>query len=595
MRGLRLAARLEAALWEKTRGLRRFLRTALARLARQRQRRRGLLLPEPREQELPALPWPLVAGDDRIPDVAKLVSAADPGTCDAPFVVVAEGALRDLPAEALEALVLVAAAEDVDLLVAGWAEPSPVPGLPPSQIRPFAGGLLWLVRTAEVHPLTQRREAAPWLAKIVPLLGPTSASTAETSPEGPWPFFAAAGPYRFPQHAAPENRSFTPRADVRLAAMPELEGPPTVLFLLPFLAVGGAERLLLDLLASASGLRALVVTVEPHLASLGQTLSRARELTPHVYTLGDWLPRETHLGVLCHLLRRYRVQTLVSWNGTTFFYDQVSEIRRRFPRLKILAQLYHHEGGYFTRTSPGVRAAVDGHLAVNRDIHDSLIRELGVSEKQVHLLHHGVELPLPADTATQVAARQHLRAELDLPDPALVVGSFIRLHPQKRPLDIVALARRFEGTSVYFLLVGGGPLENDLAAELARRPLKNLRRLPLLPDARPLFAAIDLCLMTSAYEGLPVFLLDGLARGIPCVSTAVGEVPELLAEGGGICTPVGDLDGQATAIETFRDADRRHREGIRGRQTVERRFSLEVYARAYREVLLSPKVDDDHG
>lgn len=595
MRGLRLPARLESALWEKTLGLRRFLRAFLGRLSRQRQRRRGFHLLEPHEREMAVLPWPLVTGDNQIPDAAGLIPEVDPTPSDAPYVVFAEDPSREIPAEALEALVLVAAAEDVDLLVTGWAEPSQVPGTPPSQIRPLAGGFLWLVRTAERPDRSQQREDSPWLAKIVPLLGPVSAPLSEAMPERAWPFFTAAGPYRFPQHTAPESRGFTTRADLRLAAMPELDGPPTVLFLLPFLAVGGAERLLLDLLAATSGLRALVVTCEPHLASLGQNLSRARELTPHVYTLGDWLPRETHLGVLCHLLRRYRVETLVSWNGTTFFYDQVPKIRLRFPQLKILAQLYHHEGGFFTRTSPAVRAALDGHLAVNRDIQTSLIQELGVPEKQVHLLYHGVELPEPGNTEAEVAARHRLRGGLDLPDQALVVGSFIRLHPQKRPLDIVALARRFEGTSVYFLLVGGGPLENELAAELARRPVKNLRRLPLLPDARPLFAAIDLCLMSSAYEGLPVFLLDGLARGIPCVSTAVGEVPELLAEGGGICAPVGDLDRLATAIETFLDADKRREAGSRGRRTVEQRFSLEVYARAYQKVLLSPKVHDEHG
>lgn len=584
-------ARLEAALWEKTFGLRRYLRAMLGRFSRRRKRRLGATLPEPIEIGAITLPWPLVEGQATIPDGGAVLTAPGEPPSGAPFVVFAAGSGEGIPAEAVEAMVLVAAAENLDLLVAGWAEPSPTPGSTPAEIRPFNGGPLWLARSATAEPASQTQKA-PWLAKVVPLLGPADSDRATVN-DLAWPFFEKAGPYRFPCHDTPEVRTFTARTDLRLAAMPTLDGPPAVLFLLPFLAVGGAERLLFDLLSARLDIRALIVTVEPHLASLGQTVSRMRTLTPHIYTLGDWLPRETHFGVLAHLLRRYRVETLVSWNGTTFFYDHAPELRRNFPQLRILAQLYHHEGGYFARTGPAIRAALSGHLAVNPAIVLALTRDLGVPAEKVHLLHHGVELPAPLSPEDLAAERQRLRQELGLPNDALVVGSFLRLHPQKRPFDILELARRLESRSVYFLLVGGGPLEAAIDAELAQRPLPNLRRLPLLPDARPLYAAIELCLLTSAYEGLPVFLLDGLARGIPCVSTAVGEVPELLAEGGGRCAPVGDLQGLAAAIEVFFDAETRHNEGARGRSTIEKHFSLEIYANAYRDVLLPSKDNDE--
>jgi glycosyltransferase involved in cell wall biosynthesis len=55
-------------------------------------------------------------------------------------------------------------------------------------------------------------------------------------------------------------------------------------------------------------------------------------------------------------------------------------------------------------------------------------------------------------------------------------------------------------------------------------------------------ALMDLYLMTSAYEGLPVALLEAMALGKPVVSTAVGGIPEVLTDGvEGRLAPVGDV------------------------------------------------------
>lgn len=163
-----------------------------------------------------------------------------------------------------------------------------------------------------------------------------------------------------------------------------------------------------------------------------------------------------------------------------------------------------------------------------------------------------------------------------------VIGTFIRMHQQKRPLDIVHIARMMRDDPVHFLLVGGGPLDTDLDAEIARDRPPNLTRWPMRDDASPLYDALDLCLMTSDYEGLPVFLLDGLARSIPAVATAVGDIPLLFEDGGGraVVKP-GDLDGLAAAIRELLDPETRRFEGEKGRKTVETRFGLDRYVAAY--------------
>ena len=481
--------------------------------------------------------------------------------------------LEDLEACHLESLVLTAAALDLNSTIGGWAAPEGTTCRP----RTLDHGSLTLVRRPEAHAV-----GGPVHGVLVPQI-------TQRTPEIPVATPAhSSGAYVLDHLGSPGAVIRLPVHDAhaRLTALPAVAGPPTVLFLAPYLAVGGAEKLLFDLIEGLNPQhRVVVVTLDPHRDELGQTVDRCRRLTPHVYTLGDWIPREARIDALRHLIRRWRVDALVSWNGTVDFYDHALALKRQFPGLRVLAQLYNHQGGWIDRTDSDLLAGLDGHLAVNDRIGGALL-DRGAPPDRVHTVHHGVRVPAPVSDEDRIQRRRVKRAELGLSEEAVIVGTFIRLHPQKRPLDIVRLARRLEGSRLHFLLVGGGPEEEALEAEIQRDAPANLVRLPLQTETLHLYDALDICLLTSDYEGLPVFLLDGLARGIPCVATAVGEIPELLSDGGGVLVESpGDLDALAGALLSLEDPERREREGQRGRRTVEGRFGLEAYVTAYKRLL----------
>jgi glycosyltransferase involved in cell wall biosynthesis len=603
MAGAPLRRRLQGLYWELNAPLRRWLRgvrTTLS-LSLHRARHAAGRGAGPRVVSRPSVPpWPVVAdpaiavvdaGEADGPLLGGQTEGSltrDPTPSDgAPFIAHAQG-LDRLPAAHLEALLMAAAADDLGWVAAGWSPPAAGRFGPSGTIvrdpeTPQAAHLL-LRRPA---PDRDRRPAI--VGRVLPHI--TSAercagglSLADHAP--------AAGPYRLRPDMATSAvvRSATFPVDVSLGALPEVDGAPTALFLLPFLAVGGAERLLFELMAGLrDGTRLLVVTTDPHLQALGQTVDRARELTPHVYTLGDWLPRDAAASALRHLIRRWRVRSLVSWNGTVLFYDEVAALRRAFPHLNIVHQLFNHRGGWIEHTSPSLIRSVDTHIAVNTPIRRALVTERGVPDDRVATIYHAVGAPGRRDEER----RSRLRRELGVDDDTVVVGTFIRMHPQKRPLDVVDIARRMTGDKVHFLLVGGGPLDDDVDREIARDRPRNLTRWPLHDDATPLYDAVDLCLMTSDFEGLPVFLLDGLARSLPCVATAVGDIPSLLRDGGGMVVKrPGDLDGLVAAIRSLLDDEVRRAEGEKARRTVETRFGLDRYIAAYEAVLFRRLSDE---
>jgi glycosyltransferase involved in cell wall biosynthesis len=493
---------------------------------------------------------------------------------EAPYLWCPDAIPPDLPVVHLESLLLAAAATDLGAVASGVATPGALRPVHPGPAGSWSTATLMSGRGSGDGPLHGR-----WAPAVC----------AQPDPADPPPWPGATGPWILDPETASGTTIRTHAVDLhaRLADLPPPDaGPPAVLFLLPFLAVGGAERLLYDLLPGLGDRRVLVATLEPHRAHLGTTADRCRDLAPQLYTLGDWLPREAHFGALCHLIRRWRVEALVSWNGTTDFFDLAPELGRRFPRLRISSQIYNHEGGWLDHLHPRFNQRVDAHLAVNPRIANALVRR-HVPTDRIHVVHHGVpipELPEPAEAARRRTTR---RQELGLPGDAIVVGSFIRLAEQKRPLDIIHLARRVANGPFHFLLVGGGPMDAAVDAELATRPTPNLTRVGLQTDPLPLYDALDVCLMTSAFEGLPVFLLDGMARGLPAVATDAGEIAELFAHGGGRMVPrVGDLDALAAALEHFADADTRAEAGRRARASVRDHHSVDRYIAANRRAIL---------
>lgn len=111
-------------------------------------------------------------------------------------------------------------------------------------------------------------------------------------------------------------------------------------------------------------------------------------------------------------------------------------------------------------------------------------------------------------------------------------------------------------------IAGSGPLEKELAAEAARMGLADgtVRFLGARSDVRALLAAADGFVLSSAWEGLPMVLLEAAAASLPAVVTDVGGDAEVvLHERTGLVVPPHDPDALAAAmrhLETLSVAER---------------------------------------
>lgn len=106
-------------------------------------------------------------------------------------------------------------------------------------------------------------------------------------------------------------------------------------------------------------------------------------------------------------------------------------------------------------------------------------------------------------------------------------------------------------------------------------------------DVVPHLASADVFALFSADEGLPGVLLEAMAMGLPCVTTAVGGAGELVLQAGcGRATAVDDVPAFAERLEQLgRDAELRARLGVAARQHVERHFAIGQFASRFERFL----------
>lgn len=150
----------------------------------------------------------------------------------------------------------------------------------------------------------------------------------------------------------------------------------------------------------------------------------------------------------------------------------------------------------------------------------------------------------PATDASRATARHELG--LGAAPVAVCVGRLVDQKGQDLLVDAWSIVRARVPDAV-LLLVGDGPL----ASELRRRDAPGVQLVGWLSDARPAYAAADVVVAPSRWEGFSLVVLEAMASGRAVVATDVDGMREAIGTGpgaGGVIVPVGEVTALAEAI-----------------------------------------------
>lgn len=324
-----------------------------------------------------------------------------------------------------------------------------------------------------------------------------------------------------------------------------------VLHVIPDLPMGGAPRLVLDLLRGLQrqdDLEVHLCTLGPESATFGP-LHGARTITH----LGGGRSSPLSPGffraarALRRLVRQIRPSIVHShlWPASIICAVALANIRAHHvchvhdrrdwlssPRLKARARRV-----LYRLALAGDRTSF---IAVAVAVKEHVCRHLRIPASRVHVVLNGIDTELFKPAPLE-------------PHDSCVVGTAGRFTPEKGHGVLLRAAAELKrrGCPVSFRFAGSGSLEPAYRKQIQAEGLAGSVHMdgPVL-DMPSFYRRIDLFALPSLdIEGLPIALLEAMASGRPVVSSDIGGVGELVRNGeDGVLVPAGDAIALADAI-----------------------------------------------
>ncbi len=216
---------------------------------------------------------------------------------------------------------------------------------------------------------------------------------------------------------------------------------------------------------------------------------------------------------------------------------------------------------------------------------EDAVRLGAVPAGRVEVVPNGIDV---AGFGRSDTSRDLTRADLGVGDDFvwLAAGRLAEAKDYPNMLEAIALA---SGTAGFRLLIAGvGPLEADIEAQIRSLGLEDrVSLLGLRTDMPDLMSAADGFVMSSAWEGLPMVLLEAGASGLPVVATDVGGSHDAIVDGvTGHVVPRADPSALAAAMQHIMDLpdEQRNAVGKAGREHIVATFDLDAVADRWQRI-----------
>jgi glycosyltransferase involved in cell wall biosynthesis len=371
-----------------------------------------------------------------------------------------------------------------------------------------------------------------------------------------------------------------------------------VLALFESTTVGGPAKNLLQFAQLArggvSGLRVdmeLAVFRRPHDSTVFVDAAAAAGVAVHCIPEKGRFDRAV-IPALADLLGRVQPDILQSHAVKSHFLVRYVGLHRRCPWVA-----FHH--GY---TATDARNRIYNQLdrwslrgaqrlvVMNGQFRDQLVRRW-IPRQRIAVIHNAID-PQWAAGAREPEAAAALRAKLGIGADEKVLLMAARFSKEK---DHATLLRALAGLRDKYhqtprlIVLGDGPERTHIEAAIGSLGLSGQVILPGWAPSEPYYGIAGVAVLSSVTEGSPNALLEAIGAGVPVVATAVGGIPEIVADGeSALLVPAGDAARMAEALHSvLTSPELSQRLAARGREIAATRHSPQARAQAICEVYRS--------
>ncbi|WP_363350141.1 glycosyltransferase [Methylocystis echinoides] len=227
-------------------------------------------------------------------------------------------------------------------------------------------------------------------------------------------------------------------------------------------------------------------------------------------------------------------------------------------------------------------------VAVSPSVRDYLVHGIKIPKNRVTLINNCAMEP-PAATAEEMRL---VRGLLNIKPDDVIIGCCCRLFDEhKRVSDLIKAFARVHALEPKskLLIVGDGPDKTKLCALAGELGIaEHVFFVGYQGNTRPFFEVMDIFALASAYEGLPVALLEAMFARLPVVATRVSGIPSVVtSEAGFLVSPKAPDELADKLLVLIGDPALRKSMGEAGLQVARASFSADRYVREFDELYQS--------
>jgi glycosyltransferase involved in cell wall biosynthesis len=234
----------------------------------------------------------------------------------------------------------------------------------------------------------------------------------------------------------------------------------------------------------------------------------------------------------------------------------------------------------------GVLIRFFDRIAVVSNEFEANLEKFRIRKRVVRFIPNGIDPP-PAPLSQ--AEKRDVKKRLNTTAEELIIAMVGRLETGKGHrefLDAAALLLK-RHRNLAFLVVGDGSLAPDLRRHAASLGLSGkVVFTGYVKEMNKLYAIIDICVLPSMKEGMPMVILEAMGHGISVVATRVGELKHIIRskENGILLEQASAKSISAAVDELVRNPRLMKKIGSSAQQTVNSSFLSVTMARRYEQL-----------
>jgi glycosyltransferase involved in cell wall biosynthesis len=316
-----------------------------------------------------------------------------------------------------------------------------------------------------------------------------------------------------------------------------------IVYILPTLDKGGAERLVVDLILNLDR-----TVFEPMLILFKRG--------------GEWLAELTAENIPVLILeKKKKISPLNFWRilsalkkirpdivHTHLGGDIYGRWAAKLIKVPVIVSTEHNiniDEGFLYNILKRLSVRAGRHIiAVSEAVKQDILSRYHIPTNQVSVIRNGVDT---AKFLKRAKASANDQNAINGRQP-VIWGTMGRLSPQKGHLTLIEAWKKVDNNATC-LIAGTGPLARTLLKKIKQEGLRErIRLIGPVADPAAFLSSLDAFVFPSLWEGLGLVILEAGLIGLPVVASRVNGITEIIKEDNGWLIPAGDAEALAAQI-----------------------------------------------